>query len=297
MPHRSEGFSRRALLASGLAAAAWPASAAQVSAFERQARALEARAGGRLGFWGNQLGGDNLFGWRENERFRMCSTFKSLAVAAVLARVDRGHERLERWIPYGPSDLQPYAPVTKANLAKGGMTLGDLCAAAIELSDNTAANLILASIGGPSGVTQLARSLGDKVTRLDRTEPELNRGAPGDPRDTTSPAAMVGLWERLLLRDGLSQTSQTRLTDWLEACKTGSGRLPAATPKGWVVGHKTGSGATTIGDVAVFTNPLLSSWPVMMAVYLDAPPSDAHDAIIADVGRLLLKSIVGEAAA
>ena len=261
------------------------------------ARALEERAGARLGFWGRQFGGDNLFGWRESERFRMCSTFKSLAVAAVLTRVDHGREHLDRWIAYGPADLQSYAPVTKANLAKGGMTLGDLCAAAIELSDNTAANLILASIGGPSAVTRLARSLGDNVTRLDRTEPELNRGGPDDPRDTTSPAAMVRLWEQLLLRDGLSKASQVRLSGWHEACQTGGGRLPAATPKGWIIGHKTGSGATTIGDVAVIAKPTLRAAPYLIAVYLDAPPSDAHDTIIADVGRLVLRSIAGEAAA
>ena len=121
----------------------------------------------------------------------MCSTFKLLASAAVLKRVDAGLDVLGRFVPYGQAELLDYAPVTKAHLASGGMTLGELCAAAIDWSDNTAANLILNAIGGPAGFTAFARSLGDFVTRLDRDEPSLNTAIPGDPRDTTSPLAMA----------------------------------------------------------------------------------------------------------
>lgn len=112
--------------------------------------------------------------YRSDERFPMCSTFKLLAATAVLKNVDRGTERLDRWITYTQSDLLEYAPVTQANVSKGGMTVSDLCAAAVELSDNTAGNLLLAAIGGPKGLTEFARSIGDPVTRLDRTEPTLN---------------------------------------------------------------------------------------------------------------------------
>ena len=135
----------------------------------------------------------------------MCSTFKLLAAAAVLHRVDEKKAQLTDVIPYTKADLLEYAPVTKQHVDEGGMTLDALCAAAIELSDNTAGNLLLKTIGGPEGFTRYARSLGDEKTRLDRVEPDLNSALPGDERDTTTPAAMVADLRSLLLGDALSQ--------------------------------------------------------------------------------------------
>ena len=152
---------------------------------------IEAREGGRLGVFVRDTGTGATIEHRADERFPMCSTFKLLTAAAALKRVDQGAERLDRKIAYGPSDLLDYAPIAKAHVAEGGMTVADLCAAAIDWSDNTAGNLVLQSIGGPAGFTQFARSLGDEVTRLDRNEPTLNESLPGDPRDTTSPRAMA----------------------------------------------------------------------------------------------------------
>ena len=295
MPLEAGLLQRRGLIAGGLAAtaglAARPAwSAATDAAF----RAIEARTGGRLGVSMTRQG-DTHVGWRENERFLMCSTFKAMAAAAVLARVDHGSERLDRWIAYGPGDILSYAPVSKANLAKGGMTLGDLCAAAVELSDNTAANLILAALGGPAGVTRYIRALGDKTTRLDRTEPALNVPRPGTTWDTTTPASMVGLWNRVLLGTALSSVSRNQLRAWLAACQTGEDRLPAALPKDrhWTIGHKTGTGSTTIGDVAI-VQPA-EGRPILIAVYLDVPHAgtDAHDAAIAEAGRIAFAHLRG----
>src|SRR5262245_20460023 len=127
----------------------------------------------------------------------MCSTFKLLAVGAELQRIDQETEKLERFIPYGEKDLLEYAPVTRQHVGEGGMILEALSAAAIEQSDNTAANLILQTIGGPAGVTNFARSLYDKITRRDRKEPEMNDVRPGNDRDTTSPAAMGTDLQRL----------------------------------------------------------------------------------------------------
>ena len=250
-------------------------------------RAIEARTGGRLGLWAGVAGRGPAVAWRADERFLMCSTFKALAVSAVLAQVDHGQARLDRWIAYGKADLLDYAPVTTDHLAKGGMTLGDLCAAAVELSDNTAANLILASLGGPAGVTGFIRRLGDSVTRLDRTEPTLNRPAPGG-LDTTTPASMTGLWRRLVLGDALSPSARAQLNAWLAACQTGVGRLPSILPKGWRIGHKTGTGSTTVGDVAVLTPP--TGAPILIAVYLDGAKGsdDQKDAAIAEAGRAAL---------
>jgi beta-lactamase class A len=271
-------------LSAGLAAR--PALAREVSA---ELRAIEARVGGRLGLCAGRPGREPIVAWRSDERFLMCSTFKALAVSAVLARVDAGRERLDRWIAYGRGDLLEYAPTATANLAKGGMSLGELCAAAVELSDNTAANLILASLGGPPAVTGYIRSLGDGVTRLDRTEPTLNDPGPlGDLHDTTTPASMAGLWRTILLGHALSPASRRRLMDWLEACQTGPARLKSITPAGWRIGHKTGAGSTTIGDVAILTRP--GRPPILIAAYLDAPGQldHPHDDAIARAGRLAL---------
>jgi beta-lactamase class A len=161
--------------------------------------AIEAETGGRLGVAALDSESGRRIEYRASERFAMCSTFKLLLAAAVLARVDAGHESLERRLAYGPADLLDYAPVTKARVAEGGLPVGALCAAAAGVSDNTAANLLLATLGGPEGLTRYARELGDGVTRLDRTEPALNMNAPGDPRDTTTPAAMVANLQRLFL--------------------------------------------------------------------------------------------------
>ncbi len=209
---------RRTFLA-GLAAMA-PVIRAQAAAPSNQARLdlatkrlveIEAREGGRLGVFVRDTGTGATIEHRADERFPMCSTFKLLAAAATLKRVDEGAERLDRTIAYGPSDLLEYAPVTKAHVAEGGMRLADLCAAAIDWSDNTAGNLVLETIGGPSGFTQFTRTLGDAVTRLDRNEPTLNESRPGDPRDTTSPRAMAADMQKVLLGDALSEASRRQL--------------------------------------------------------------------------------------
>ena len=176
----------------------------------------------------------------------MCSTFKLLLAGCILSRVDAGKEQASQSIPYTEKDLLEYAPVTRANLAKGSMPLFDLCAAAVEVSDNTAANLLLAQIGGPAGLTQYLRSIGNQVTRLDRMEPDLNAAIPGDPRDTTSPAAMVDSMQKLLIGDALSSSLRdNQLLPWLTASTTGSKRLRAGIPATWRAGDKTGGDAGT----------------------------------------------------
>ena len=173
-----------------------------------QIAAIEARLGGRIGVAALDTGSGKRLDYRAEERFPMCSTFKFLAAAAVLKRVDEKQEQLDRFVSYDAKDILEYAPVTKAHLKEGGMTLGALCEAAIEQSDNTAGNLLLDAIGGPAGVTNFARSLGDQVTRLDRKEPDLNSAIPGDDRDTTTPGSMLADMTRILTGDVLSRSSR-----------------------------------------------------------------------------------------
>lgn len=255
--------------------------------------AIEQRLGGRLGVALLDTGSGRRIEHRASERFAMCSTFKLLAVAALLSRVDRGREQLERFVKYGPADLLDYAPITKQRVSEGGMTLAELSAAAIEYSDNTAANLVLAAIGGPRAVTAYARSLGDTVTRLDRNEPSLNLVEPRDVRDTTSPTAMLGDMQRVLVDESvLTSGSREQLATWLIGNTTGAGRLRAGLPAAWRVGDKTGScthGATN--DIAVAWPP--GRLPVLIAVYFNgsaAPDADRIGAL-AEAGRIVADAL------
>ena len=187
------------LILSSLAKARATEPASGSDTAERRLAAIEKSLDGRLGVAALDSGNGRRLEHRANERFPMCSTFKVLAVAAVLRRVDEKQDDLTRFIPYTAADLLEYAPVTTEQVKEGGMTLGTLCAAALELSDNTAANLLLKTIGGPEGLTRYARSLGDQQTRLDRIEPYLNSAIPGDERDTTTPAAMLANLRTLFL--------------------------------------------------------------------------------------------------
>ncbi|GLH70709.1 beta-lactamase [Geothrix rubra] len=261
------------------------------SGSEARLAALEARIGGRLGVAALDTGSGRRLARRAGERFPMCSTFKILLAGAVLARVDRGETRLARRIPFGKADLLPYAPVAQARVGEGGMTVGDLCAAAVEVSDNTAANLLLGTFGGPPAVTAFARSLGDPSTRLDRTEPTLNEGIPGDPRDTTTPEAMVISLRSMLLGSALKPGSRHRLEDWMVACTTGRTRLRAGVPGTWIVGDKTGTGPRgSTNDVAILRPP--GRPPILVAAYLTQTDAsdEAIDAVLADVGRIVAEA-------
>src|SRR5580700_7388706 len=177
--------------------------------------AIETHTGGRLGVAALDMASGRRLAHRAGERFPMCSTFKMLAVSALLAKVDRGGEHLDRFVAYGAAHLLAYSPVTRAHVGEGGMRLADLCAAAIEHSDNTAANLILARIGGPAGWTGFARAIGDPISRLDRNEPALNGAEPGDARDTTAPQAMLADLRAVAAGGVLWPQSRTRLVGWM----------------------------------------------------------------------------------
>jgi beta-lactamase class A len=250
--------------------------------------ALEARAGGRLGVAALDTGTGRRIAHRGEERFPLCSTFKVLLAGAVLARVEKGQERLDRPIAYTKADLLEYAPVAAARLAEGRMTVEALCAAAVEASDNTAANLLLQALGGPGEVTAFARGLGDPVTRLDRTEPTLNTALPGDPRDTTTPAAMVESLKAMLLGGGLEPDSCQRLEGWMRGSLTGGDRLRAGLPATWTIGDKTGTGDRgTVNDVAILRPP--GRAPILVAAYYTgsrAPLKD-RNAVLAEVGRIV----------
>lgn len=277
---------RRALIAGAAASVcAGPALAAD------RLGDIEAGVGGRLGVLALDVATGARIAHRADERFAMCSTFKAMAAAAAMRLVDVGALHLGAFVRYGEADLLSYAPVTRAHVGNGGMRLVELIAAAVEFSDNTAANLILAAIGGPAGWTRYVRGLGDRDSRLDRTEPTLNTAIAGDARDTTTPAAMAADLQATLLGDALSPASRQRLIGWMVACQTGGKRLRAGLPAAWRIGDKTGSGDNgAVGDIAVAWTP---AGPIVIACYLtgaEAASSDAREGAIASVGKLVAQT-------
>ena len=249
---------------------------------------IEKRHGGRLGIAALNTATGMRIEYRSAERFAMCSTFKFILVAAVLKQVDEKKISLDRGIPYTTADLLDWAPITKKHVSDGAMTVERLCAAAIEYSDNTAANLLLDLLGWPKAVTAYARSLGDSVTRLDRNEPSLNDNLPNDDRDTTSPSSMVETMNKVLSGHALSPSSRKILENYLLANTTGANRLRAGIPSDWRVGDKTGTGSNgAVNDIAVMWPPDRS--PIFVAVYYSGSPSPNSDreAVLAEVGKLI----------
>ena len=253
---------------------------------------LETRMKSHIGVSAIDLSTNRRVDYRSDERFIMCSTFKVLATAAVLKRVDENKEKLDRFVTYGEAQLLSYAPVTRAHVKEGGMTLEALCAAAVEQSDNTAANLMLEAIGGPEKWTEFARSLGDKLSRLDHTEPELNVARPGKDDDTTTPAAICSDLQRLFASDFLTVASRTKLEGWMRQGQTGSMMIRAALPGDWQVADKTGrSGDGATNDIAIVRPP--GGGPIFLAIYTVDPSEtqEARDKLVAEVAKVAIDAL------
>ncbi|GAA4988685.1 class A beta-lactamase [Yinghuangia aomiensis] len=240
-------------------------------------RALEQAHGARLGVFAHDPRTGRGVAYRADERFPMCSTFKTLAVGAVLRDLDRDGEFLATRLHYTEQDTAAagYAPITgRADNLTHGMTVSALCAAAIAYSDNAAANLLLRRLGGPAAVTRFCRSLGDPVTRLDRWEPALNSAEPGRITDTSTPRALAGSYARLTLGRALNPRHRELLTGWLRANTTGANRIRAGLPRDWTVADKTGTGDYgTANDVALAWPP--SRGPLVLAVLTTKPDAAA----------------------
>ncbi|WP_224082707.1 class A beta-lactamase [Cupriavidus laharis] len=284
--------SRRTLL---LAAAAAPFASAcagparvPTSDAEAQLAALERSAGGRLGVFARHTGDGRQVRHRAEERFPVCSTFKVILAGAILQRSAATPGLLEQRVRYTRQDLVAYSPITEKHVADG-MTVAQLCAAAIQYSDNGAANLLMRRIGGPAAVTEFSRSIGNQAFRLDRWETELNTAIPGDPRDTSTPAAMAASLEALALGNALPAAQRSQLQAWLRGNTTGAARIQAGMPAGWQIGDKTGSGDYgTTNDIAVLWPP--AGAPVVVAIYFTqtAPDAKWSNETIAKAARIVL---------
>ena len=298
---------RREFLMAPFAAAALLASPtgavpATTRRFDAAARLQSLEVGpARLGVCFLDTATGEVSGNRMEERFALCSTFKLALVAACLREADQGRLDLSQVLTYSEADLLPWAPVTRKNLAEGGMSIVALAQAAQELSDGVAANLLVKRLGGPAAVTAKFRDMGDTVTRLDRYEPDLGLVLSADLRDTTSPLAMAHLVRRITTGDLLQSGSRERLLQWMKNTDTGPNRLRAGLPAEWSTGNKTGTGraeGTTnkCNDVAITFPP--GRPPIIIAAYFDsgeytAQTEPRHEAVLAEVGRIAAQWAMG----
>ncbi|SKC80909.1 beta-lactamase class A [Burkholderia sp. CF099] len=297
MPFSSLRRSLLIALAAGpvIGVRAQPASSVSVNLAARERfEKLEASSGGRLGVAALNTADGSYVGYRESERFPMCSTFKLLVVALVLKRSMAERSLLDERVRYGDADLVANSPVTKRRTGEG-MTIGELSAAALQHSDNTAANLLLTAVGGPEVLNQFALSIGDEWFDLLRGEPEVNVSVPGDMRDTTTPRAMMLDVQKLLLADDvLGPQQREQLKAWMLGNATGAARIRAAVPgSGWLVADTTGSGDYgTANDVAVVYPP--SAAPFVIAIYFtgvtpkQTPP---RDEVVAEAARIVFDAM------
>lgn len=280
------GFITSSIVA-GLAISLESFAASKTQEFFHSLAALEDKNGGRLGAAVIDTGNRQIFSYRSRERFALCSTFKVLAVAYILQRVDKGQEDLSREIEIIPSKIVSYSPITEKSIGRF-MTLSEICRCAITHSDNTAGNIMLESFGGPKSLTAWLRGIGDSVTRLDRWETPLNDVAPGDLRDTSTPQAMAKNLERILLGDPLGASSKEILQGWMIDNTTGDYRLRAGLPENWKIGDKTGSGERgETNDIAILYPPHRK--PLIVAVYYQNPnlSMDARNSVLANAGKII----------
>ncbi|QDI02609.1 class A beta-lactamase [Xanthomonas cerealis] len=290
---------RRFLHGMGLAAAALAVAAVdakvpknRVQTLAQRLAGIERGTGGRLGVTLLDGSGAVLGGQRQDERFPMCSTFKFVLAAAVLQRVDRGELSLQQRLPIRAADMLSHAPVTERHVG-GTLSVAELCRATMLFSDNPAANLLFPLVGDPPGLTRFLRTFGDAQTRSDRHEPEMNRFAADDPRDTTTPAAMAATLRTLLLGDVLRPVSRQRLSEWMIDNRTGDACLRAGLPRGWKIGDKTGSNGTdTRNDIAIVWPPGRRT-PLLLTAYLNGAKVDdaARDAALKAVAVVVCETL------
>lgn len=297
-PTTTGTLTRRSVLSGALAAlavvvTARPAPAQPAPPLPDRLAGLERRDNRIIGLSATDLVTGRTVTHRADESFAMCSTFKTYLAGAVLQRVQYGELGLDEQLPVTPAAITVNSPRTEPH-AGGRMRVADLCAAALQVSDNGAANVLLAALGGPAAVTAFARSIGDERTRLDRWEPQLNAAVPGDPRDTSTPAALAAGYRRLLEGDALAPAQRDRLRDWMLANETSA--LRAGLPAGWTSADKTGSGDYgTTNDVGIAYGP--AGQRVLLAIMTRSAADDEQAAnlrpLIGEVTGAVLAALAG----
>ncbi|VXB14739.1 class A beta-lactamase [Brevundimonas sp. G8] len=253
---------------------------------------LEELNGGRLGVAALDVGSQRRVSWRGQERFAFCSTFKAFLAVATLERVQREEEQLDRAVAVTRADMIPHAPVTEKAIGRT-LTIRELMQAAVEVSDNPAANILIREMGGIAVWRSWWPTFGDTTTVISRLEPDLNTALPNDPRDTCLPDQTIANIRELAFSDRLTPAHDQLISGWMIASPTGANRIKAGAPEGWTVAHKTGTGANgATNDIGMLTP--LSGSPVLLAAYFTGAPEatdDQRDAVIAEATRRALKAL------
>ncbi|MCZ7836596.1 class A beta-lactamase [Atlantibacter hermannii] len=265
-----------------------PAMAVSPPAMTAFLQQQEKQLNARIGMAVVNAQGESVFGYRQDERFPLTSTFKTLACAALLERLQKDGGSLDQQVTIQPDELLDYAPITKNYLAPATLSLRTLCAAAVSYSDNTAGNRILAYLGGPQAITQFMRRLGDNVTRLDRTEPTLNEAMPGDARDTSSPKSMAAGLQKILTSNTLTPANRATLDSWMREDKVGDALLRATLPQGWSIADKTGAGGHGSRAIIAAVYPPQQA-PFYVAIYITRTEATMQmtNTAIAQIGERL----------
>lgn len=311
MRHKKALWSRRVfvvstvtlpLLGACAATGAIPEKGLTLQHAAKKLNTIERNSGGRIGVAARNLASGETLLHKEHERFAMCSTFKWLLVAAILRRADSGEEELSRALRWQKSELVAWSPVTGPLIERAGngtasLSVGELCREMLRTSDNTAANVLLRTLGGPRGLTDTLRLLGDSVTRLDRWEPELNENQPGDPRDTSTPEAMLKLMENLLYGSDLTPGAQHTLKKWMVANETGTTRLRAGLPGHWTIGDRSGTSSHDANNNVAFAeapNSNAPPGPLLLVSFTHAPNpfADESNERHAEIARTVFQALV-----
>lgn len=272
-------------------------SLAQANPLLEMVKTVEQRLDARVGVALYDGASGETWDYHGDDRFPMTSTFKTLACAALLAKADSGAADLDQRVTFGKEALVTYSPVTEIHTGEPGMTLEELCEATMATSDNTAANLVLSALGGPGSVTRFARDLGDAITRLDRTETTLNEATPGDPRDTTTPNAMVHNLRKLVLGNALAADSRNTLISWLRGNRVSDNLLRAAIPQEWTIGDRSGAGGHGSRSIAAVLWPP-GRQPLVIAIYITETEAsfDERNQAIADIGKAVVTWLLCQSA-
>lgn len=247
---------------------------------------LERDFDARLGVYAIDTGTGRTITYRPDERFAYASTYKVLAAGAVLQQ-----SSVDEIITYTSDDLVTHSPITEKHV-DAGMTLGEISEAAIRYSDNTAGNLLFLKLGGPESFEKALEQIGDRVTKAERFEPELNEATPGELRDTSTPRALATTLQAFTVGDVLPADKRSILTDWLRGNATGDNLIRAGAPGGWEVGDKSGAASYgTRNDIAVVWSP--NRDPIVIAILSSRDKQDAtyDDALIAQAAKVALDAL------
>ncbi len=220
-------------------------------------------------------------------RMPYASTMKVFVAAALLASTPvEERETIVRWTQ-AQLDVAGYSPLTSEHL-DDGLTLDALAEAAVRDSDNTAANLVMESLDGPSGVQDFLRALGDPTTVVTEYEPELNAIVPGSDQNTSTPLALATNLKTIFEGDALEQGSRETLLDWMTGNATGDALIRAAAPSGWTVADKSGGAGGVRNDVAVVTTESGEQIYIAILTATKDPAAAYTDEVVERVARDLL---------